>query len=475
LSDCGIKAGESNFDYCSEHEDFGEERTRGVSAQIDYDFGSTTLTSISSYRGRKTSTRGDIQSIPLAISSDRFEQFVNCFFVNCVGIYAILPGYGPTGPQTHDKTQFSQELRLASNPGGTFEWVVGAFYLDYEDEIDEGGLINGFFTGGNFAPTGQIADVNSTDYAAFGNLNWHITDELTGILGARYTHSKVDEKKTDIANPPPDRFLEVTASKPSYRVGLQYQINPTIMTYGTIATGYKGPQISDALDNGGELFGVDPEIPTNYEIGIKTSLLDNRLAVNADLFYTDVQDYQGQSCSPNNQGTITCVPTNVDGVKTKGVEVDIFGQPVDGLSLNLNAIYNPAEYPDGYLSADGSDLGGTQLTRSSKTKVSLSAEYVGNITDTMQYVIGADTVFRSEQSIYPSAEERFIVGDTWLTNARVGLRFGEDWSVYLFGRNIGDEQFPRDLFPTPFQPGGLWQVYDTSSRKLIGLQVNANF
>jgi iron complex outermembrane receptor protein len=336
-------------------------------------------------------------------------------------------------------------------------------------------LVSLFFTGGTFVPTGQIADVKTTDYAAFANATYHFTDALTGILGARYTHSKVSEKKTDIANPPPDRFLEVTASKPSYRVAMQYTFSPSVMTYASVATGYKGPQISDAFDNGGDLFGVDPEIPTSYEIGIKSSLFDNRLAFNADVFYTDIQDYQGQRCFPNSQGTITCVPTNVDGVKTKGVELDIFGQPVPGLNLNLNAIYNPAEYPDGYLAADGSDLGGTQLTRSSKTKVSLSAEYTANVTDTMQFVIGADAVYRSEQSLYPSADNQFTVDSTIIANARVGLRFGEDWSLYLFGRNLGDERFPRDLFPTPFQAGGLWQVYDPSSRKIVGVQLDANF
>ena len=98
----------------------------------------------------------------------------------------------------------------------------------------------------------------------------------------------------------------------------------------------------------------------------------------------------------------TTLPTNVSGVKTKGIEVDIFGQPVDGFTLNLNAIYNPAKYPAGYLSADGSDLGGTQLTRSSKTKVALSAEYAFHVTDATEFVVGADTVYRSEQSIYPS-------------------------------------------------------------------------
>lgn len=477
LADCGVTASESNFNDCSEHADRGFDLVRGISAQVDAKLSdAVTLTSVTAWRNKSSGTRGDIETIPLAITSNRFEQFVNCNFFDCVGIYAILPGYGQTGLQTRDAKQFSEELRLASAQPGKVEWVAGLFYQDYKNDVNEGGLINGFFTGGNFGQTGHFAKVKTTDYAAFGNLTLHFSDTLRGIAGLRYTHSKVSETGQDISVPPPNDTMDlsVAASKLNYRAGLQLDFAPHLMGYFTIASGYKGPQIADDIA-GGNVYGVNPEIPTSAELGIKASAYENRLALDADVFYTRVKDYQGQLCSPNNQGTITCVPANVSKVITKGVEVDIFGNPVRGLNLNLSGIYNPAEYPSGYLASDGSDLGGTQLTRSSKSKLTFSGEYSFPIANAAAFVIGADATYRSKQSIYPSTGQQFIVAAGTIYNARIGVKSGDDWGVYIFGRNLGSERFPRDLFPTPFQTGGLWQVYDASSRKLVGLQFDVKF
>jgi iron complex outermembrane receptor protein len=496
LADCGNTAGESNFDFCSENENISREITRGVSAQLDWGIGNDlTLTSISSYRGRYTASRGDIMGIPLSISSDRFQAFTKCapppgpppwppgFDIGCVGIYAIQPGYGPTGLQTHDKRQYSEELRLASGQNKHLEWVAGLFFLDYKNDIAEGGRINAFFSQGvsipgmpaNYLPTGKFGTVKTQDYAGFGNLTWYITPRVRAILGARWTHSKVSETVNDVANHPAPFPLTVTANQFNYRLGGQFDVAQHAMVYATVSTGYKGPQISDSFDNGALPFGVKPEVPTALELGIKASAFDDRLAIDADVFYTKVKDYQGQECQPNSQGTITCVPANISGVKTKGVEVDIFGRPIQGLTLNFTGIYNPADYPDGVIAADGTDLGGTQLTRSSKTKFTLSAEYAHPIGGSVDFVIGADTTYRSKQSIYPSADSQFVVKAGTITNARVGLKSGDDWGLYLFGRNLGNTHFPRDLFPTPFQAGGLWQVYDAGALKIIGVQLDAKF
>jgi len=487
LADCGTTAGESNFEFCSENENISREITRGLSAQLDWNIDDLTLTSISSYRGRATASRGDIMGIPLSITSNRFAAFTKCapppgpppwppgFDIGCVGIYAIQPGFGALGLQTHDKRQFSEELRLASSQNKHLEWVAGLFYLDYKNDIAEGGQINAFFTGGNFVPTGKFATVETDDYAAFGNMTWYITPSVRAIFGARYTHSKVSETALDVANHPAPFPLTVDANQFNYRLGAQFDVATHTMVYATLSTGYKGPQISDSFDNGALPFGVKPEVPTSFELGIKASAFDNRLAVDADVFYTKVKDYQGQACQPNSQGTITCVPANIDGVKTKGVEVDIFGRPIQGLTLNFTGIYNPAEYPGGVLAADGTDLGGTQLTRSSKTKFTLSAEYATPISGKLDFVIGGDTTYRSKQSIYPSADAQFIVKSGYITNARLGLKSGNEWGLYVFGRNLGNTHFPRDLFPTPFQAGGLWQVYDQGARKIIGLQLDASF
>jgi iron complex outermembrane receptor protein len=247
------------------------------------------------------------------------------------------------------------------------------------------------------------------------------------------------------------------------------------MIYGTVSTGYKAPEISDLLSNGGHLYAVSPELPTSYEIGIKQSVLDNRLAIDADVFYERVKDYQGQNCVPNNQGTISCAPTNVPTVNSKGVEIDIFGRPFSGMSVNVSGIYNPATYPAGYLGSDGSNLGGQQLNYASKQKLTVSVEQLIPLGADYDMVLGADAAYRSQQSMYLSADPHFIVPADTVFNARLGIRSAKNWSVYVFGRNLSSVAFPRQLYPTPFQPGGYWQILDANSRRLVGFQMEAHF
>jgi len=489
LADCGVTAGEGNFNDCSEHQDRGYDIVQGLSGQIDAKLNdAVTLTSVTAWRNKNSGSRGDIGTIPLSITSNEFQAFTKCapppgpppwpagFDIGCTGIYAILPGYGNNGLQTRDAKQWSEELRLASSAPGKLDWVAGLFYQGFKNDIAEGGAINGFFTGGNTVDSGtHFASVKTTDYAAFGNATYHFTDTLRGIAGLRYTHSSVSETGQDTAKQPPPNTMDLTvdASKVSYRAGLQYDLMPHLMGYLTVSSGYKGPQIADDIQHG-NVYGVRPEIPTSTEMGVKASAFENRLAVDADVFYTSVTDYQGQLCSPNNMGTINCVPSNVSKVVTKGAEADIFGNPVPGLTLNFSGIYNPAEYPNGYLSSDGSDLGGTQLTRSSKTKLTFSGEYAYPI-GSVSLVVGGNATYRSKQSIYPSSAQMFIVDAGTIYDARVGIKSGDGWDLYVFGRNLGSQHFPRDLFPTPFQNGGLWQVLDSSAHKLVGLQFGMKF
>jgi iron complex outermembrane receptor protein len=402
LSDCGVTASTHNFDFCSQYYDYRSQLDRGFSAQVDWSVGGNTLTSISSYRLGDTASRVDIEELPLAIAEDNFALGTHCFFANCVPIFSILPG-GTNQLQTQNRSQFSQEFRLASPQNHQFEWLAGLYYQHYKLNDLEPGSLTANFGGGEFTEdTTFNADVRSTDYAAFGNITYYLSDSTRLIAGARYTHSDVSENKHDPANSGTDETysLSVSAKKPTWRVGLQQTFTKSTMAYVTVATGYKGPEISDSLAGAqnpsnptghvNPMYGVSPELPITAEIGIKQSILDDRLAIDADIFYEKVKDYQGQACAPNGQGTITCVPNNVAQVGTKGLELDIFGRPLPGLTVNLSGILNPATYPRGYNGTDGISLGGQQLNFSSKTKVTLSGEQTIPLTDVYSFVVGAD-------------------------------------------------------------------------------------
>jgi iron complex outermembrane receptor protein len=478
LAQCGVTASDENRSFCSQNDTFFTYVNRGLSAQLDWNLAGMQLTSITSYRLGGAQNRSDITSLPLSVAETNFAPFTQCQFFNCVPIFAILPG-GANQHESQDRSQLSQEVRLASIGHDRLDWVAGIYYQHYKLVDLEPGYVIADFTG-----TGPVQidstftnHAHTTDYAGFGNVTYHLNDQIQLIGGARWTHSNVAQAKYD----PPDTgtqdtyYLSTSASKPSWRVGIQDKFSPETMVYATVSTGYKAPEIADLLTNGQRMYAVAPEIPRSYELGIKQSFLNDHLAVDADVFYEQVKNYQGQTCVVNNQGSYSCTPSNVSVVNTKGIELDVFGSPWTGMSINLSGILNPATYPAGYKGSDGTDLGGQQLNFSSKTKATLSAEQYLPLTGTYGLVVGADAAYRSAQSQFVSANPALVVPAGTIVNARVGIRSDNNWSVSFFARNIGKTAFPRQLYPTPFQTGGYWQVFDQNSLRVVGLQAEAKF
>ena len=477
LTQCGITASESNFDNCSGISNFRNQLDRGASLQMDWTLGGVTLTSVTSYRLGDTSSRDDILTIPLSIAEGTIGA--DCHFFNCVPIVAILPG-GITDVQTQSRKLFNQEVRIASNGPSKLDWTAGLFFQHYKLDDNEPGLINALFTGFNFVPTDFHANVHTQDYAAFANLTYHLSDSTRLLAGGRFTRSQVDESKYDPSNSHTQQTYSLSGSNGvvSWRAGIQQDLWTHAMAYFTASTGFKAPEISDSLTGApphGGMYFVSPEKPTSYELGIKQSFFDDRLAVDADVFFEDVKDYQGQNCQPNNQGTITCAAANVPKVQSKGVELDVFGRPLQGLTVNLSAIYNPATYPGGFLGSDGTVQGGEQLNYSSREKVTLSAEQTVPLTGNWSGVVGFDYTYRSSQSEFPSASPIFVAPATSLVNLRAGIEETKHWSFFIFSRNLTNSHFPRQLYAPPFQPGAVWQSYDASGLRLVGLQAQAKF
>ena len=142
------------------------------------------------------------------------------------------------------------------------------------------------------------------------------------------------------------------------------------------------------------------------------------------------------------------------------------------MSVNASGLYDPATYPANYLASDGTNLGGHQLNFAPKTKLTLSLEQSLELSDRYALVVGADAVYRSAESLYLSANPDVVEGGGTLFNARIGLRSGQGWSLYFFGRNLSNKHFPLQIYPTPFQPGGLWQVFDANALRVVGLQLD---
>jgi len=446
LASCGITASYSNNARCGSNANDLNYRNYGASAQIDYSIGSATLTSITGYRKQITAPN-DFDPQGLAAE---FEQIVS------IG-------------QTSAGRQFTQELRIASNGRQTVDYVAGLFYSSYSADTAyrPGG---GFFVPPPFPFTPFVSMVTSTDTtnkseAAFGQATYHVTEQFGLIGGLRYTHQSLTDFTSANLVPPaltPPVFGALTKDNVSGKLGLQYKINPDLTSYFTVTRGYKGPQVTPAAE-GTPQSVVGAEIPTAFELGIKGSALDHQLGWDADVFYSRVHDYQGQSCSINPVGALVCIGQSVSQVTTKGVELNAFGKIFTGFTVNAGYIYDEAEYPNGYKGYDPNNLlGGTtdmshlQLVGVPKNKVSLSGEYSLALVESVQGFLEADTVYKSAMRLGPTADPRFVFPQNWNTGLRLGVRSPSDtWSVALFARNIGKDREPVTLFAGPsFTPPG---------------------
>ena len=217
-------------------------------------------------------------------------------------------------------------------------------------------------------------------YAAYGQVELHVTPTIDLVAGARYTH---DEKtgqsfiggKWNPATPgdrvngtvtyttaPTSLFggLLIVPSEtqsfiykdnqPSYAFGINYKPNRDLLVYAKYSRSYV---------SGGKLANLEwkPEIAKSWEAGLKATTLDGKLRANLAVFavtYDNLQLAQGGSAFALSNPTIANVPVIITGVnvpfKAKGFELELTAAPTRGLTLGANLGYTTTKF-DGILSA----------------------------------------------------------------------------------------------------------------------------
>ncbi len=204
---------------------------------------------------------------------------------------------------------------------------------------------------------------------------------------------------------------------------------------------------------------VSPETVNNYEVGLKTQFWDDRATFNIAGFWTDVSNYQGQ-ISDFTSRLLTYI-TNAGSVRSRGIEIDLNVEPVDGLRLYFSGAFTDAIYKK-YLkatlpieggpvngqtftcSATSCDLSGQPLTGVSKWALSVGGEYSVPVqiwsTDSEIY-LGADVSYRSRYYSQASNSWSSLVPSHALVNLRAGVRAGDHWDVSVWARNLLDEKY----------------------------------
>jgi iron complex outermembrane receptor protein len=277
-----------------------------------------------------------------------------------------------------DYNQFTQELRWSGETDRT-RWQVGAYYLNIDSDngttvtgapafgnllvsgkvLAAGGVETGLATADPFNGfEGAIGDQNyqldSANWSIFGQADYSLSDQLTLTVGARWSQDdkEIDQQifYTDNFNPNP-LLVESSAMRAALnpgvdeidygdwagRLALNYQLNDTMIIFGSVNRGIKGGNWSTGVGaNVTEVnFRHDEETVISYEAGFKSDF--DRARLNATVFAYDYSDYQAFSLAGGGPFV-----GNSDA-SSFGGEVELFLSPTDNFDVILGGAFVDSE------------------------------------------------------------------------------------------------------------------------------------
>lgn len=496
----GIVAGPDNREVAISAPSYGHSTRGGASLEANYELGDHTITSLTAWR-----------------KSDR-----EGFFDGDNTPVNYVDHNGGSGKIE----QFSQELRLTSPKGKLFDYVAGLFYYrtNITGIIDQSGALRWIVPASNGqeipvvpgTPPGTVFDafldnnVISKSTAAFAQGNLHATDKLTFIVGGRVTYDdlELNYSRGNLAGTRPfpgavslSVQQSTTNTNFSWRLGAQYEPADDLMAYATVSRGYKGPGFSGlTVTSVTQDQRVKPEIPTNYEIGIRSSLFDRKLQLNATLFLTDVKDFQAQVAdlsSPNFANRVT----NAGSLRSKGIEFNVVARPAEGLTLTGGGVFLDAKYkdfagvqcyfgqpkvaqggpcvapPSAPNSLDGVfNAAGQRLAGAPRFSYAIGAAYEHDLGKDYTGMVQLNWNGQSDVNYVANGDPGTIQKAFGLLNANVGVGPASGrWRVGVFAINLLDKRWAATINPSPttaLNPGGYLHYFSPDSVRTVGVTLD---
>jgi len=355
--------------------------------------------------------------------------------------------------QDRDTTGVSQELRFTSPDEGRFRYIVGAYYQQTERDLDTRtafdycfffGFVCGdlppFSLSGIRVPT-QLNKLESefNQSAVFAQGNYDVTDALELTVALRY-----DEDKREQHDLLTDRTDEATFSDFQPKVSLAWKATGDLMFYATYAEGYKSGAFNPPpLPTQTFPLVVQQEGTTNYELGAKTTWLEDRLQINAAVYHTDYEDVQVFRLDLQTGGQVAI---NANEARLQGVEIELSARPLESLELTAAYGYTDAEFTD----FDGTGVfDGNRLPNTPLYTFNAAARYEYPLDNGLGIVSRVD--YNRTGTIY-FADENVGYQPTYDTvDAQIGLE-ADRWSVTLWGRNVLDERYASSVYMRSISP-----------------------
>ena len=419
--------------YIAESGDFNY---RIYSADLTWNFGPATATSITSYGTSKQDLFNDATSALLQPG----------FTFGDLATFAVNGGI-PTGvaePNDINVKKWTEELRVASSSAATLEWQVGLFYTHESSTLEQSlptFLIPSQADTGIPSLENVALDATYKEFAGFGQFTYHFNEKFDLALGGRWSENKQSavENITGAIVAPETLSGDSTGTKFTYSIAPRVHFSQDTMAYGRIATGYR-PGGPNALPPG------TTDVPTeyqadstvNYELGMRSDAWDKRLSIDVAAFLINWKDIQLLEVV-NGFG----VNANGGTARSEGVEWTFGLTPATGLNFTLTGAYT-----DAYLTANAPAAGGVdgdRLPWVPKWTGSLGGSYTWHTFSDYSMFAGASWTyigarwndFSSVDGVTPNP--RVELGGYNTVNLRLGLE-NTHWTFLLWAKNIADSR-----------------------------------
>lgn len=475
-------------------------RNQGVSATLNWKlFNDLALTLISGWRSYDFDAKNDSQQ-------SEFDT-----------------GWGGTHLTTG---QESHEFRVTQTVSTAFDYQAGLYFLHFWNQSTGRTLYgqdSGAFSSGNgdynllysTAAGRQLMQASlenvlvtnritpdTKSYAVFGQANWHFTDRGTLTFGARETYedkTNTDTSSADFINGsslnnlatlgqslgatplqiasannirtttigpvfPTVTGNPIKAYATSWLFSPTYKVSERTMIYASAAAGEKSGSVQ--FTSSGVPANVAPEKTLDFELGIKSQLLDDTLQIDANLFQTRVRDYQQTTevfdpatTALKNNGTLyyQAILGNIPEIMARGAELEGTYLLTRQLSLNYGVVYNHAVYQswdkatcpnelDAKSSTTTCDNTGRQIVGAPRFTSTAAIDYHAAVVRGYEAHVWAANVYRSQQNFDNNLSRYGIQGAYGLTDAGLGVVSpSKRFELDLVGRNIFNKHYTTSV------------------------------
>jgi iron complex outermembrane receptor protein len=433
----------------------------GTSVEANGSLAGYTLTSISAWRRWEFLPSTDLDYLPLDIQHTAGNDIWN--------------------------QQWSQEIRLASPIHRSIDFVAGVFI--YRQQL-ETASVPGATYGGDAArffsqpvlilPAYALAgltsythaDADTESEAVFGQIGWHVNDHWELTTGARsnWDNKSAVVRRTrsggSVLNPADPFFAAATAARNQLAPGdasadngssgntlsgslsLSYRPTDILLLYSSLSRGVKAAGLNTIILPVGADPVIKPEVINNIELGVKTSLLNRRLEINADLFYANIDNYQ---TTVRDRVLISSYLANAESARTRGAELELRWAVLAGLQMDAAIAYDEATYTSFHSAPCGTewtgiatscDLTGRPISGAPRWSGAAHVEYTRGLTRNLQSTSGVEFTFRSS-SYYNSDDSAYsLIRGYGLVNMHMSVGPpSERWQISVWARNVLNKEY----------------------------------